>query len=139
MTDLSSLLPFAFTIFAYVVCIKLAARLFRRTQLSWKHALFFGVLLFVLLFVVGALVRRLNPVPGPVLAAVVYLAVDLAAQLAVGGWFLGARARTTAGAPVGLKGGALLSLIAYGLVFVLSLAAAAAPPIFHRMAGMGVS
>lgn len=137
MTELLSLLPFAFTVFAYVVCIKLAARLFRRTQLSWKHALFFGALLFVVLFAVGALVRWLNLVPGPVLAAVVYLAVDLAAQLAVGGWFLGPRARTVAGTPVEFKGGALLSLITYGLVFFLSLAATAASPFFARMANTG--
>jgi hypothetical protein len=133
MPELPGLVPLVFTILAYVVCIKLAARLFRRTQLSWKHALPFGVLLFVVLFVVGALVRWLNPVPGPVLASVVFLAVDLAAQLAVGGWFLGPRARTRAGAPVGFKGGLLLSLLAYGLVFILSIAATVAWPVLARM------
>ena len=133
MTQLAGLLPFAFTVFAYVACIKLAARLFRRTQLSWKHALLFGVLLFVVLFAVGGLVRWLNPVPGPVLASVVFLAVDLAAQLAVGGWFLGPRAKTGAGAPVEFKGGVLRALIAYGLVFFLSLAATAALPVLARM------
>lgn len=126
MTGLSSLLAFAVTALAYVICIKLAARLFRRTELSWKHAGVFGPLLFVVLFAVGALVRWLNPVPAPMLAYVLYLAVDLVAQLAVGGWFLGPRAKTAAGAPVEFKVGALLALIAYGLVFILSLAAAAA-------------
>jgi hypothetical protein len=126
MTGLFSLLPFAVTVLAYIVCIKLAAKLFRRTQLSWTHAGVFGALLFVVLLAVGALARWLNPVPAPMLAYVLYLAVDLVAQLAVGGWFLGPRARTSAGAPVEFKGGALLALIAYGLVFILSLAAAAA-------------
>lgn len=139
MPELPGLVPLAFTILAYVACIKLAARLFQRTQLSWKHALLFGVLLFVVLFVVGGLLRWLNPVSGAVLASVVYLAVDLAAQLAVGGWFLGPRAKTGAGAPVEFKGGALLALISYALVFVLSLAATAALPFFARMAGIGVS
>ena len=139
MPELPGLVPIVFTILAYVACIKLAARLFQRTQLSWKHALLFGVLLFVVLFVVGGLLRWLNPVSGPVLASVVYLAVDLAAQLTVGGWFLGPRARTKAGMPVELKGGALLALISYALVFVLSLAATAVLPFFARMAGIGVS
>lgn len=137
MPELPGLVPLVFTILAYVACIKLAARLFRRAQLSWKHALFFGAFLFVVLFVVGSLVRWLNPVPGPVLASVVFLAVDLAAQLAVGGWFLGPRATTTTGAPVRFTGGALLSLMAYGLVFFLSLAATAAWPFFARIANAG--
>lgn len=139
MTELPSLPSFAFTVFAYVACIKLAARLFRQTQLSWKHALLFGVFLFVVLFFVGGLVRWLNPVQGPVLASVVFLAVDLAAQLAVGGWFLGPRARTKAGAPIEFKGGALLAFISYALVFVLSLAVAAVLPALARMTGIGVS
>jgi hypothetical protein len=137
MPELPGLVPLVFTILAYVACTKLAAWLYRRTQLSWKHALFFGAVLFGVLFVVGALVRWLNPVPGPVLASVAFLAVDLAAQLTVGGWFLGPRAKTSAGAPVEFKGGALLSLIAYGLVFVLSIAATAASPFFARMANAG--
>lgn len=144
MTGLFSLLPFAVTVVSYVVCIKLAARFFRRTQLSWKHALFFGVVLFVVLFAVGAalfavgaFIRWLTPVPGPIFASVVYLAVDLAAQLAVGGWFLGPRAKTSAGAPVEFKGGALLALISYGLVFILSISATAASPFFARMMNTG--
>lgn len=133
MTELPSLPSFAFTIFAYVACIKLAARLFRRTQLSWTHAWFFGVVLFAVLFTVGALVRLQPLASGPLLSHLVYLAADLAAQLAFGGWFLGSRAKTTVGTPVAFKGGALLSLIAYGLVFSFSIAAAAVLPLFARM------
>jgi hypothetical protein len=133
MTELPSLPSFAFTVLAYVACIKLAARLFRRTQLSWRHAWIFGVALFAVLFAVGALVRLLPFESGPLLSHLVYLAIDLVAQLAFGGWFLGPRAKTTEGAPVAFKGGALLSLIAYGLVFSFSVAAAAALPFFARM------
>lgn len=133
MTELPSLPSFAFTVLAYVACIKLAARLFRRTQLSWTYAWFFGVALFAVLFTVGALVRLQPLASGPPLSHLVYLAADLAAQLAFGGWFLGPRAKTTVGTPVAFKGGALLSLIAYGLVFSFSVAAAAVLPLFARM------
>jgi hypothetical protein len=79
---------------AYIACIKLAARLYRRTQLSWKHAAVFGVLLFLVLLAVGTCVRWLNLVSGPVPSSLLDIATGLLAQLAVGGWFLGPRART---------------------------------------------
>jgi hypothetical protein len=68
-------------------------------------------------------------------ASLVDLATGLLAQLAVGAWFLGPRARTAAGAPVAFTGGALLALITYGLVFVLAIAATALLPWLARMAG----
>ncbi|SFU51783.1 hypothetical protein SAMN05216350_102323 [Polaromonas sp. YR568] len=136
MPQLPGLLPTAFTIFAYVVCIKLAARLYRRTQLSWKHAAVFGVVLFLVLLAVGTCVRALNLISEPVSAALLDIATGLLAQLAVGAWFLGPRARTATGAPVGFKGGALLALITYALVFFLSTAAALLLPLLARMAGI---
>ena len=134
MPELPGFFPLAFTVFSYVVCVKLAGRLFRRTQLDWKHALVFGLVLFVVLFVVGAVVRWLSTAPDPLFVSLVDLATGLVAQLAVGAWFLGPRARTTAGAPLGWKGGALLALITYGLVFSLSLAVAIVIPFFARLA-----
>ena len=134
MAELSSLLPLAFTIFAYVVCIKLAARLYRRAQLNWKHAVVFGVALFLVLFAVGACVRWLTPVSVPVFFSLLNIATGLLAQLALGAWFLGPRARTMAGAPIAFKGGALLALIAYGLVFFLTIAATAVLPFLARIA-----
>jgi len=135
MTNLPSLLPLAFTILAYLACIKLAARLYRRSQLSWKHAAIFGVMLFLVLLAVGTCVRWLNPVSGPVLSSLLDIATGLLAQLAVGAWFLGPRARTAEGTSLGFKGGALLALIAYVLVFSLSVAAALLLPLLARMAG----
>jgi hypothetical protein len=133
MQQLFSLVPLVFTILAYIACAKLAARLYRRTQLSWKHAAVFGVLLFFVLLAVGTCVRYL--VSGPVSASLVDIATGLLAQLAVGAWFLGPRARTATGAPVGFTGGALLALITYGLVFVLAIAATALLPWLARLAG----
>jgi hypothetical protein len=135
MTNLTSLLPFAFTVSAYIVCIKLAARLYRRSHLSWKHAAAFGVVLFLVLLAVGTCVRWLNLVSGPVPSSLLDIATGMLAQLAVGGWFLGPRAKTSTGAPMAFKDGALLALIAYVLVFSLSMAAAFVLPLLARMAG----
>ena len=135
MPELPGLLPFAFTVFSYVLCVKLAARLFRRARLSWMHALVFGFVLFAVLFVVGAVARALSAASVSVLPSLMDLATGLVAQLAVGAWFLGPRATTAEGAPIGLKGGALLALITYGLVFFLSLAAAIVMPFIARLVG----
>ena len=135
MPELPGLFPIAFTIFSYVVCVKLAARLYRRTQLSWKHALVFGVALFIVLFAVGAAVRSLSAAMVPLHQFLLDLASGLVAQLGVGAWWLGSRARTMAGAPLELKRGALLALMTYGLVFSLSLAASIALTFFARLAG----
>lgn len=115
--SLSALAPAIFTILAYVACIKLAARLYRRSHLSWKHAAIFGVALFLVLLAVSTCVRRLNPVSDPVFSSLLDIATGLLTQLAFGAWFLGPRATAPAGASVALIGGALLALIAYGLVF----------------------
>ncbi len=137
MANLPSLFPFAFTVFAYVTCIKLAATLYRRSQLSWKHAAVFGVVLFLVLLAVGTCVRWLNLAvgAGPVSASLLDIATGLLAQLALGAWLLGPRARTPTGAPVGPKVGALLALMAYALVFFLSITAAFLLPMLARMAG----
>jgi hypothetical protein len=135
MNELPGLAPIAFTIFSYVVCVKLAAWLYRRAQLSWKHAFVFGVVLFIVLFAVGAAVRSLSAALVPLHQSLLDLATGLVAQLGVGAWWLGSRARTMAGAPLELKRGALLALMTYGLVFSLSLAVAIALPFFARMAG----
>jgi hypothetical protein len=135
MTELPGLVPIAFTIFSYVVCVKLAARLYRRTQLSWKHALVFGLVLFLVLFAVGAAVRSLSAAMVPLHQSLLDLATGLVAQLGVGAWWLGSRARTMAGAPLESKRGALLALMTYGLVFSFSLAATIAVTFFARLAG----
>ncbi|MBW8720891.1 MAG: hypothetical protein JF626_03030 [Polaromonas sp.] len=134
---LAGLVPAIFTILAYVACIKLAARLYRRSQLSWKHAAVFGVALFLVLLAVGACVRWLSLAvgAGPVSVSLLDIATGLLAQLALGAWFLGPRGTSAEGAPLGFKGGALLALIAYALVFSLSIAAAFLLPLLARMAG----
>ena len=138
MPELPGLVPIAFTIFSYVVCVKLAAWLYRHTQLDWKHALIFGVVLFIVLFAVGAAVRSLSAGSDPVRQSLVDLATGLAAQLGLGAWWLGSRARTKAGVPLELKGGALLALMTYGLAFSFSFTATIALTFISRMAATPV-
>ena len=135
MQQLVSLVTLAFTVLAYLACIKLAARLYRQSQLSWKHAAVFAVALFLVLFAVSACVRALNLTSDPVSASLLDIATGLLAQLTLGAWFLGPRAMTATGAPVGSKGGTLLALMCYALVFFLSITAAFLLPLLARMAG----
>ena len=137
MQQLVSFVPLVFTILAYLAGIKMAARLYRRSQLSWMHAAVFGVVLFLVLLAVGTCVRWLNLAvgAGPVSASLLDIATGLLAQLALGAWFLGPRAKTSTGAPVGYKGGALLALMCYALVFLLSVTATFLLPWLARMAG----
>lgn len=112
----------------YALFTKAAAFLFRRTQLSWVHAIVFGVLV-LLVGGVGTVLNRVMGMPLPLPLAVL---LGLVTLLAVGGWYLGPRAKTAEGAPLQFKGGALLSLVAYGLVFALGIGAAVLLPLLQH-------
>ena len=124
MTSLLSLLPLAFMPLLFALLVKVAAFLLRRTTLSWKHALVFGLLALA----VGAIGTVTNLASGRVLPPLLTGLVGIAIQVAVGGWYFGPRARTTANEPVGFVRGMLLSLIAFGIVFVLGVVAAVLIP-----------
>jgi len=53
----------------------------------------------------------------------VLVAAGLVIQVALGAWFLAARARTAAGVLLGSKGGALVALMAYALMLSLGVLA----------------
>src|SRR5262245_26078128 len=96
----------------YIGSIKLSARLFRRTTLSWRHSLEFS--LIVAAVVIAGRVASLSS--GSALALPAALALGVLVQLALGGWFLGARARTTQGQPLGFRGGTLLAALWLGVL-----------------------
>jgi hypothetical protein len=128
MSILISLVPLVAMVVMLATIAKLGAWLFRRTKLSWKHALIFAVFISVL-SAGGAVLNRASgwmlPLPVAVLAG-------LALHLALGGWYFGPRASTAAGVPLAFKGGVLLALVAYGIAFVLGVVGALAIPMLHR-------
>lgn len=128
MSAVFSLLPLAFTFVLYAVLIKLAARLYRRSLLPWKHAFAFGALAML----VGGLGALLNYASGFVLGPLLSVLLGLAVQLALGGWYLGPRVLSLSGHPVAFKGGASIAAIGVGIVFALGVVAAVLVPLLGR-------
>jgi hypothetical protein len=121
-------LPLLLTPLLFALLAKAAAFLFRRTQLRWLHALVFGILLLV----VGGTGTIANRLAGMPLPAAISLLLGLLAVLLVGGWYLGPRAKTAEGVPLQFKGGALLALVTYGLVFALGIIPAVVLPMLRH-------
>jgi ABC-type uncharacterized transport system permease subunit len=107
-----SFFPLVFLIAAYTGMVKLAARLLRRTQLRWRDACIFSL---IVLMVLGAC-ALLNRLSGNTLPLPVSVAAGLIIQCGIGAWYLGPRARAADGAPLQARNGAMLALVAYGLV-----------------------
>ena len=131
MVAIFVLLQLALVVIFYAALTKLAARIFRRTQLSWKHAFVFGALATL----IGTLGAVVNQGLGGVLPLPVALALGLGIQLCLGGWYLGTRARTGSGEPLAFKGGVLLSLVAYCIIFVVGVVAGVVIPMLAHRAG----
>ena len=70
--------------------------------------------------VVGVLGTTLNKATGSAVAMPLVV-FSLSIQLALGGWYLGPRAKTRDGVPVAFKGGALLSLLAYLIIIAVGI------------------
>ncbi len=109
MAIIPALLSFLFFAALYAGLAKLAARLYRRTALSWKSALGFGALAALSAFAAAAL--------RPVLSEAVVLTLSVVLVVAIGAWFFASRATEASGNPVGFKGGAVLSAIVVGIAF----------------------
>ena len=118
------LLQLAFMVVLYAALAKLAARLLRRTQLSWKHSFAYGAIA-VLAGTIGTVIHQSL---GGVLPLPVALALGIGMQLGIGGWFLGSRALTASGEQVGFKGGVLLSLVATGIILAFGILAGVVIP-----------
>jgi hypothetical protein len=110
-----SFLSLLMVVAGYTAVVRLAAFLLRQTRLGWRDACIFSLILLI----IGGLCMLLARVTGNTPVAGVAFAVGIAAQAGAGAWYLGPRARTAAGQPLGTKGGALLALIASGLITVI--------------------
>jgi hypothetical protein len=113
---LLSLLPIVLVVLLFGVFAKLAARFFRRTKLDWSRAFILGLLVTV----TGTVGSFINSASGLVQFKPLGFMVGILLQLAVGGWYLGANAKTEAGDPILFKGGILLTLITYLLAIAFS-------------------
>jgi len=113
-----SFVPLLLSVALYTSIVKLAAFLYRRSRLSWRDACIFSLMVLVVLGA-GTLLNRLS---GDVIPDVVSLVACMVIQAGIGAWYLASRARTVAGAPLGNQGGAIIAVIAYGLLmpFVLT-------------------
>ena len=112
MSSFPSIVPLLVSVALYTSINKLAAFLYKRARLSWRDACIFSL---ILLTVLGA-ATLLNRLSGNVVPIAVLVVAGLVIQAGIGAWFLAPRARTADGAPLGSKGGAVLALIAYGLM-----------------------
>lgn len=99
---------------------KLAAWLYRRTKLSWGHAL--G---YVLLIVVGtAALGVLHRLGGATTPLPLLVAASLAFQLMLGGWYLGRNARGADGGQLTFPRGAILAALNFGVLLAIMIAPA---------------
>lgn len=128
MSTLLMFVPLALTVVLLAVLVKLASRLYRSARVSWPHAFGFSALSMG----VGVLGTVLNVVSGVALGPLISGVLGLGLNMAVGGWFLGPRALSATGEPVGFKGGAALAALALGIVFVLGVVAAVLVPLLSR-------
>jgi hypothetical protein len=104
MALLPLLLSFVVIVALYAVFVKLAARVYHRSTLSWRAAFGFGTVVAPAAVFVTA-TRGSLPVA-------ITLPVGLAAIVGVGAWWLSSRATNPSGAPIGFKGAAALSGVA---------------------------
>ena len=117
MNAIAMSLPFLFIPVLYAGLVKVAALILRRIELSWKHALIFGLLATV----IGAIGTFANVATERGLPTILAGLIGVAIQLALGSWYFKDRARLVSGSPVGLVRGALLPLIAIAFSFVLAI------------------
>ena len=128
MSSIVVLLSLFLVPFLYAALVKLAALLFRRTKLSWKHALLFALMAFL----VGVAGTLLNKTTGSLLPVPLAALIGLSIQLALGGWYLGSRASTQQGAPLAFKGGVVLSLVVYLIVVLIGVTTAVVVPLMQQ-------
>lgn len=124
MSTAFTILPLLLTVVLYAALVKLASRIYRGSQLSWKHAFAFGALGMVL----GAVGSVLHVSLGAILPAVVAATLGIALQVTLGGWFLGPRALARSGTPVSFKGGAAIAAIAVAFGVVVGIVGAVVLP-----------
>jgi hypothetical protein len=113
-----SLLPLLFTFLVVACFVKLAARLLRRTRVSWKHSILFGLLLGALALAKSAFGLLFADFLPPIMA----LAAGLSVSLGIGTWFFSTRAASAEGDLLGWRGSSRLTGLALGLMLAVSFA-----------------
>ena len=119
MSSFLSFIPLLLSVALYTSLVKLAAFLYQRALLGWRDACIFSLILLMVLGA-GTLLNRLS---GNAVPIAVLVAAGLVIQVGIGAWFLAPRARDASGQQLGSKGGAVLALIAYGLIASLGVLA----------------
>ena len=112
MSSFPSFIPLLLSVALYTSLVKLAAFLYHRTQLGWRDAAIFSL---ILLSVLGG-ATLLNRLSGNAVPVAVLVTVGMIFQVGIGAWFLAPRARTTGGELLGRQGAAMLALIAYAMI-----------------------
>lgn len=108
----------------YASLTKAAARLYRRTTLSWKSAFVFGAIA-MLFGVAGTLLSQALSAAVPPLAV---LLIGFALTVASGAGFLGTRATNASGQAIGVKNAAALCAIVVAIAFALGVVLAVVIP-----------
>lgn len=117
MNAILSLVPLLLVIPIYASVIKLAAFIYGKTKLAWKHSFVLSTIGMLL----GAIFAILHFAFGFALHPIISALLGLGIQSFLGGWYLGSRARTQSDQPIRFKGGAILAAIAAGFLVILSL------------------
>ncbi len=99
MTALLSLLPLLCSIILLAGFVKLSARLYRNTVVSWRHSFVFAVLLFSITFAKIAI----NLTFGEYFPIAVGLVLGVGWALGIGTWYFSSRAKTAEGVSLGWR------------------------------------
>jgi hypothetical protein len=117
MPVILSLIPLVFAFVAVACFVKLAARILRKTVISWKNALFFVLILFAITSAKLLLGMSFVAVFPPVLALLAGTAISLCA----GAWFFARRATTAEGFKLGWLGGLKLTALSFALMLLIAI------------------
>ena len=113
MSPLSQLLPIVIVLVLYAAFFRLAARVLRASRVGWLYAFQFTALV-VVLSVAGRLASSyLGELP-----LVLGLLFGLTLHIVLGAWFFRERALASDGQPLGWSGGAKLTAVAFGFLFL---------------------
>ncbi len=116
-----SLFPLALAVAIFGGVVKLAAKLLKRTKVTWAQGVNLGIILLVVTVIKRVIDMQTMISMPPVLG---FLMGTLAA-LSIGAWYLGKRARNLEGEAIGLRNGLKLAGISIGIVFALGIVSTA--------------
>jgi hypothetical protein len=128
MDLLLSLFPLVLAIAIFGGIVKLAARVLKRTQVSWIQGVHLGIILLVI-----AVIKRFSGLDALIsLPPALALALSVVVSLGIGAWFLSTRAVTSNGDLIGLRGGLKLAGLSMAIVSGLGALTVVLVPMFVR-------